>query len=793
MKVSELWLREWVNPSITAQQLADQMTMAGLEIDAVAPVAGPFSGVIVAEVVETNPHPEADRLTLCRVNTGQPDLLSIVCGARNVRAGLKVALAQIGAVLPGNFVIKEAKLRGQLSQGMLCSSSELGMTEKSEGIMELDESAPIGADLRDYLKLDDHVLEVDLTPNRADCFSVRGIARELAALNDLSLVAQKVDPVPPQIDEVRSIRIDAPAGCASYCGRIIRGINPQAETPWWLAERLRRSGLRPLHPVVDITNYVMLELGQPLHAFDLNCLQGGIVVRYAKPDESLQLLDEQVVRLTPKHLVIADAAKPLALAGIMGGLDSAVEADTTDLFLESAWFNPLTMAGLARQLGLCTDSSQRYERGVDYRLQREAIERATQLILSLAGGQAGPIVEVVEQDQLPKRAAIEFNPARVQQLSGLTVGEAEMLRYLSALGMQIKQVSVDKWLVEAPSHRFDLSLDVDLVEEIVRLYGYDKLPSQALTGDMVAGQVNPLESVSQQAASLLQSRGYHQIISYSFVDPLIQEALYPGETAMQLLNPISSELSQMRLGMWPGLIAALIHNAHRQQQSIKLFEQGVIFTQIDGNLVETPVIAGLLYGESGYLNWLEAGRSFDFFDLKGDVQALLHGLHCQTSHFNAKIHPALHPGQSAEISIKDQPAGWIGLLHPRLQDELELSKPVVLFELKLIPLTETQTQRYQPISRFPHIRRDLSFLVDQGVTCQAIEAVVRSQFSEPWLKDLSVYDVYTGTGIPAGKKSLALAMILQNHERTFVDSEINDLIGAIIKSLESKFDIMMRD
>lgn len=598
MKVSELWLREWVNPPLDVQQLAALLTMAGLEVDALSPVAAVFDQVIVAQVTSTKPHPQADKLTLCEVDPGNGKPLKVVCGAANVRAGLKVALAQIGAKLPGGLQIKESTLRGELSQGMLCSASELGLADVSEGILELDEDAPLGMDLREYLTLNDYVLDLDLTPNRADCFSILGVAREVSALTK-----QVLKPIPkesslPTTDKTLNIRLEAKEACPQYSGRVIRGLNPQARTPSWMAERLRRAGLRPIHPVVDVTNYVMMELGQPMHAFDLQLIKDEIVVRYANSHETLELLDGQSINLSDKVLVIADSEKPLAMAGVMGGAESAVQEHTRDIFLESAYFNPITIAGVARSYGLCSDSSQRFERGVDPNLQVLALERATTLLLEIVGGEVGPISLVSEPANLPKNKTILFNPAKIKQLTGLNIAEDEMAASLQNLGMAIDKSGAE-WKVKPPSHRFDVQLDVDLVEDVIRLHGYDKIHGEEMLTSVQAGVINPFEKLSMRIGQFFVTRGYHEAISYSFVDPELQQALYPDAKPLLLLNPISSELSQMRVGMWPGLLASMIYNIHRQQTAIKFFETGVIFEIQDGSLKEQPCVAGLLTGERG--------------------------------------------------------------------------------------------------------------------------------------------------------------------------------------------------
>jgi phenylalanyl-tRNA synthetase beta chain len=792
MKVSENWLREWVNPALDGQQLASLLTMAGLEVDAINPVAGQFDHVIVAHVINVQSHPQADKLSLCEINTGKNPLLKVVCGAQNVRPGLKVALAQVGATLPGGLLIKESQLRGELSQGMLCSAAELGLLDSAEGIIELDDDAPIGMDLRDYLSLNDQVLDIDLTPNRADCLSVIGVAREIAALTQLPLRAAPAESVVPEIDEQKNIQLQASEACPHYCGRIIRNINSQAVTPLWMRERLRRSGIRSIHPVVDVTNYVMLELGQPLHVFDLNKLKGDMIVRYSHDNEAIELLDGQQITLKENVLVIADSKSPLAIAGVMGGSVSAVDETTMDVFLESAYFNPVAIAGVARRYGLFTDSSQRFERGVSPELQMMALERASALLLEIAGGNAGPLTEVVDAKHLPRRNPVAFNPAKVKQLTGLDIDEATMKQMLQGLGMSVTKGDL-YWEVTIPTHRFDLRLDVDLIEEIIRLYGYDKIPGDKMITTVQAGVINPYESLSLRLNHFFTARGYHETISYSFVDPELQDVLYPEAQPLTLLNPISSELSRMRVGIWSGLLASMIYNIHRQQMAIKFFENGVVFELSDGKIVEKACFGGLLTGESGAMSWNEGTRKYDFYDMKGDLQALFSSLQLNDVSFESSEHEALHPGKSARMLVDNQPIGWCGVLHPRITEALDLHEEVILFELKLEALLSTKAPRYQQISKFPQIRRDLSLLVDENITVSQLQNAVRATVNQNWLKSFDVFDVYTGESIPAGKKSLAVALTLQDDNRTLVDHEINEVISAIIKKLGDEFAITLRD
>ena len=792
MKVSETWLREWANPAITTEQLAAQLTMAGLEVDSIAPVAGRFNQVVVAKVLHTEPHPQADKLTLCQVdyNAGKP--LQIVCGASNVRAGLTVALALTGATLPNGMTIKETKLRGELSQGMLCSASELSLQESSEGIIELPEDAPLGVDLREYMALDDTVLDVDLTPNRADCFSILGVAREVATLNQCPLRELKhLDPKPTH-DTTVDIHLDAPNACPHYYGRAVCDINPHATTPLWLLERLRRAGIRPIHPVVDVTNYVMIELGQPMHAFDKNAIGNTIHVRFSRPGETLTLLDEQKVTLQENTLLIADKTNPLAIAGIMGGADSAVQAGTTDIFLESAFFSPKSIAGVARRYNLCTESSQRYERGVDPAIQLIALNYATELLVSIVGGRIGPVVSAQATQEPQSQITISFNPEHVLKLTGVEIPEQNMISTLRNLGMSVI-TDTKPWAITIPSHRFDIALDVDLVEEIIRVYGYDKISTQSMIAPVQIGHIHPTEQLSRRIGSVLSHRGYHEIISYSFVDPEIQQVLYPDSKALALLNPLSSELSHMRVGLWSGLIASLVYNSNRQQPLIRVFESGVVFNTADDVLKEQPSIAGLVTGEWGGMSWSEPTRSLDFYDLKGDIQAVFELLDIDSVQFIPAVHPGLHPGQSAQIFIGDKAIGWIGVLHPRLTVELGLTEDVILFEFTLKNIPHRVTRQYQKNSKFPSVRRDLSFLIDQNITALQIEKAVREIVSQDKLKAFDVFDVYVGSSIPADKKSIAIALTLQDVSRTLVDEEVNALIDAIIKKLNQDFAITLRD
>ncbi len=791
MKICESWLREWVSSPCSPQEISNQLTMAGLEVDALYPVAGLFDHVVVALVLNTKPHPKADKLTICEVDAGGNETLQIVCGAANVRADLRVALAQIGAVLPTGIEIKEASLRGELSQGMLCSVSELGLDDHSDGIMELPADAPIGMDLREYLDLNDFVYDIDLTPNRADCLSVLGVAREIAAINHLSLKSRTNDTNQQTIDHKLTICLDAPKGCPQYAGRVIRGINTEAQTPVWMKERLRRCGLRTVHPVVDVTNYVMLELGQPMHAFDLQKIQGNIHVRYAGDREPFTLLDGQQIELDSRVLVIADSEKILAMAGVMGGAESAVALGTQDIFLESAFFNPISIAGVARRFGLNSDSSQRYERGVDPQQQVLALERATSLLKQIVGGDVGPVEFTSEPEYLPPVKKIVFDSAEVLRLSGVEMTDDEMVAILERLGMLVTH-HYDYLDVIVPSYRFDIGTAVDLVEEIIRLHGYHRIPSLPICGPIQAGKINPEAKLLIEMGGFLQTRGYRETMTYSFVDPELQRALYPEQQTKQLLNPISSELSEMRLGMWPGLLASMVYNAHRQQSGIKLFESGVVFSVQQGQVRESSAIAGLITGAYGQLNWSEVPGQYDFYDMKGDLEALFGLLDGHNLQFQKAVHSALHPGKSAKITAGADVLGWMGVLHPQILDMLEMDNEIILFELSIDGLLKKNQKFYRTISKYPQTRRDLSLIVEEQISAMDIERAIREIVDAPYLKSFYVFDVYRGESIPENKKSLAIALTFQDDNRTLIDEEVHSKIETILKKLEERFSAVLR-
>ena len=792
MRFNQAWLQEWVDVDTNIDKLAHQITMAGLEVDAVEPASQPFNGVVVGEVKTTEPHPDADKLTLCQVDAGGGETFPVVCGASNVRPGLKVPFARVGATLPGDFQIKSAKLRGQPSEGMLCGGSELGLEDLLDGLLELPADAPVGMDIREYLQLDDQVVEVDLTPNRADCLSIRGLAREVAVLNRLPLREPEMKPVAPQIEDTFAINISAPQACPRYLGRVIRGVDLAQPSPLWLVERLRRAGLRPVDPVVDVTNYVLLELGQPLHAFDLGKLNGEIQVRMANKAEKLTLLDGQSIELRDDSLVIADTKQVLALAGIMGGAESAVGETTTDIFLECAFFSPLALAGKARSYGLHTDSSHRFERGVDPALQEQAIERATALILEVVGGQAGPVQVQESRQDLPIPAEIELTEARVEQLLGLKIASDEIVDILARLGMRVDAAGEGAWRVLPPSWRFDMAIAEDLVEELARVYGYDRLPSElpgVAAGDSLAREaLIPLRGFTDT----LVARGYLEVISYSFVEPAMEKLLAPQGEPLALANPISADLSVMRTSLWAGLLGCARHNLNRQADRLRIFETGLRFRPDQQGLQQEPMLAGLLYGAVRPRHWQDERRNLDFYDLKGDVEALLGLSGGANWQFQPAEHPALHPGQSARVLRDGVPAGWLGRLHPAVASALDLPAEVLLFELESSAIEQSSVPKFGEISDQPSVRRDLALVVGEQVAAADLIASVRAACDQR-LKSVQIFDVYQGPGVPEGHKSLALGLTLQERSRTLRDVEISDLISAVVSQLKQEFNASLRE
>ena len=790
MKFSENWLREWVNPEISTAELLAQLTMAGLEVDSVMPASKPFSGVVVGEVFSVEKHPDADKLNVCQVNNGK-ESMQVVCGAANVATGQKVAFAMVGAELGADFRIKKAKLRGVESNGMLCSGEELGLAEKSDGILVLAADAPSGQDLREYLQLDDVLIDVDLTPNRGDCLSILGLAREVAVLNRLESKAPEITRIPASIPDTFPVELQSPEDCPRYAGRVIRNVDINVPSPVWLQEKLRRSGIRSIDPVVDVTNYVLLELGQPMHAFDLKILQGGIQVRRAQKAEKLLLLDGREIEVGEDTLLIADHEKALALAGIMGGEHSGISNSTQDLFLESAFFNPLIIAGKARAYGMHTDASHRFERGVDFQLPSVAIERATELLLDIVGGDAGPVI--VTDAELPAVRTVELRAGRVKSLLGLEIPRDDIENILIRLGLVLKDKTVDSWQFEIPSWRFDIALEVDLIEELARIYGYDKLPISKVNsgGSLTSAPENKISL--KQLRRRLNTLGYQEVISYSFVEPGLENKLAAEQSmALTLANPISSDMSVMRRNLWSGLLQTLKHNQNRQQDSVRIFESGLVFSQSEAEIQQEAMLGGLLWGPQLPEHWANSSRNSDFYDIKGDVESLIALSNDGAAFtFEAAEHPALQSGQSARIKRDRHNIGWLGALHPLRQKELDIPGKVFLFELNINELTKAKLTTVNLLSKYPSVRRDLALVVDEGLIYAELELVIRQQAGE-YLDDIVLFDVYKGENIGTGKKSLALGLTFQHPSRTLNDEEINEIIDRCIKALQAQFNAELR-
>ncbi|CAL7963904.1 phenylalanine--tRNA ligase subunit beta [Gammaproteobacteria bacterium] len=792
MKFSKSWLSELLNFEICAAKLAEQLTMVGLEVAEVKPVAGDFCGVVVGVILEVNQHPNADKLTVCSVNIGESEPLTIVCGAANVRPKLKIPVAVIGAILPNNFKIKKARLRGIESIGMMCSAVELGVAETSSGLLELPDDAPIGMDVRQYLMLDDAVIEVELTPDRGDCLNIVGIAREVAAINRIERSQLKPANITTQGSSL-PIVIKAPDACPHYCGRIIRGINNnQIATPIWIQERLRRSGIGIINPVVDVANYVMLELGQPLHAFDLAKLDEKIQVRYAVPGEEITLLGGSKIELNAKTLVIADSSRVLAVAGIMGGVDSSVSKDTIDVFLESAFFAPEKMAGQARSYGLQTDASYRYERGVDSRLQLQALDRATSLLLEIVGGKPSDVAEVIVQENMPQCLVVHLRRSKIEKVLGMAIADEDVFAILAHLEMQV-ELAADGWQVTIPSWRFDLEIEEDLIEEVARIYGYHCIPEQKIIAELMVASPDVASAKRDRLYELMTDLGYYEVITYSFTDAKLQALLDPEHAPLPLVNPISPELAVMRTTLWPGLISAAKYNFCRQEQRVRFFEIGLRFLQRGDSLQQLPTLAGIVLGDVYPEQWgIEQKEQVDFFDLKNDIDAILklfgHDEHVEYMPTN---HPALHPRRSAQICMANTPIGFVGEIHPKVKQELDLSKQVCLFEINLNSITSELKDAFNEFSRFPKTQRDIAIIVNKEITWQQIRQKIVDITGE-LLHNIELFDIYYGEGVGLNQKSLGIHLIFQSVARTLVDTEIDALINQVVSLLKQTFDANLR-
>ncbi|MBI2311120.1 MAG: phenylalanine--tRNA ligase subunit beta [Betaproteobacteria bacterium] len=784
MKFSENWLRTFVDPPLTSEELAHELTMAGLEVEAVEAAAPPFDGVVVAEVLSVEKHPGADRLSVCKVNVGETGPLTIVCGASNVVPGAKVPCARVGAQLPG-LAIKAAKVRGVESYGMLCSAKELGASDEASGLLLLPADAPVGTDFREYYELEDRLFTLKLTPNRSDCLSVMGVAREVAAITATNLRLPEASPVPVETDEAFPVEIAAPEACPLYCGRVVEGIDVNAPTPDWMVRRLERSGLRSISATVDVTNYVMLEMGQPLHAFDLGKLSGGIVVRFARQGERLALLNDQAIAMDSDMLVIADREKAVALGGIMGGAGTAVSDSTRDLFLEAAFFNPKAIAGKSFRLGFVTDSGHRFERGVDFAATRMALERATQLIVGICGGRPGPVTEA--RGALPRRDPIRLRVERARRVLGVPLDDGQITGLLRRLGMSFAEER-GVFHVTPQSYRFDLAIEEDLIEELARLHGYDNIPAVLPSAGLAMLPEPEGERHRSEIRQMLVARDYQEVINYAFVDAAWEADFCGNANPVALRNPIASQMSVMRSSLAGGLIQCLRSNVNRRQGRVRLFELGCVFARSGQGYDQPEKLGGLIYGETLPEQWDAEARRADFYDLKADLEALLWP---RALRLEAAPHPALHPGRAARIRAGDKDVGWIGELHPEWQQKYELPQAPVLFEVELRALCGRDLPASGEISRFPPVRRDIAILVDEGVGVQTLLDALRAA-QPPVVSEIALFDLYRGQGIEKGKKSLAFRVLLQDTQKTLTDAEVDAVVAQLVGVLEHQYQAKLR-
>ncbi|WP_336953368.1 phenylalanine--tRNA ligase subunit beta [Acinetobacter sp. AS167] len=791
MKISENWLRTWVNPAIDSDTLSDQLTMLGLEVDELVPAAKSFTGVVIGEVLTVVQHPDADRLRVTTVNIGSGEPLQIVCGAPNVRVGMKAPVATIGAVLPGDFKIKKGKLRGVESQGMLCGASEIDLEDKIDGLLELPADAPVGTNIREYLNLDDHVIDISITPNRGDCFSIRGVAREIGVINQLPVTAPEIQDVAATLADQKQVVVTTD-GCPRYLGRVIKNVNTKAPTPEWMEQALARSGIRQHSILVDITNYVLMELGQPLHAFDGDEVQGSVHVRQASANEKLVLLNEQEIELTEDVMVIADDVKALAIAGIMGGLSSSVTDETTEIFLESAFFAPLHIAGRARRYGLHTDASQRYERGVDFELPMIAMQRASQLIQALAGGDFGPITVSEKTELLPKREAIELNQAQVDQLLGYQVPTVFITDALQRLGCNVTVKAEGEWIVVPPSHRYDMAIYQDLIEEVARIHGYDNIQISLPVIDVKLAQHQDQFELTQLRQTLV-TLGYQEAISFSFADLKLEKQLNSQVNPLALANPISSDLAVMRSTLLSSLIPCVQYNINRQQSRVRFFELGLRFDYQNAKSIEDlkqiPTLAMIAVGSKQIESWHGKAQVMDFFDLKGEVEEILAAGRVQVEYVRSD-REWLHPGQSAEILVDGKSVGYLGRLHPSLENALDLSTTWIA-ELDQSAVLQTYVSNFTELSRFPSVRRDIALVISDKINVSEIQQLIEKTGGE-LLDSTWLFDVYTGQGVEQGKRSLAFALLWQHPSRTLEDAEIKSGMDHIIQVLEDTYQATLR-
>ncbi|SEL18076.1 phenylalanine--tRNA ligase subunit beta [Nitrosovibrio tenuis] len=798
MKFSEKWLRTFVDPPLSATELANALTMAGLEVEAIEAVAPAFDKVVVGEVLSAQKHPDADHLSVCRVNTGlatNAEPLQIVCGAPDTRAGIKVPCALPGAQLPG-ITIRQTTIRGVESAGMLCSAQELGLQGDSQGLLLLPPDAPAGVDFRDYYELDDKLFTLKLTPNRGDCLGLTGVAREVAAITGENLYPLAIEPVASQIGDALPISVEAPDACPLYCGRVIRNVTLDVPTPPWMVRRLERSGIRAINVVVDVTNYVMLETGQPLHAFDLAKIsdglggKGSIHVRYAKHGEQIQLLNGEDLVLQPDMLVITDEVQPLALAGIMGGIESGVEPHTKDVFLESAFFSPTVIAGKSFTLGFSSDSAHRFERGVDFAATRDAMERASRLILDICGGRAGPVSEI--RGELPRRDPICLRLERTRRILGIDLGETGIAEILQRLQFNFRSAD-GVFHVTPPTYRFDLAIEEDLIEELARVHGYNRIPANLPAAGLGMLPDPETARAPSQLRQILAGRDYQEVINYGFVDVSWESELAGNRTPVMLKNPLSSQMSAMRSSLLGGLISNLRFNLNHKQPRVRLFEIGYCFTKArekDRDVyLQEEKLAGLCYGDIVAEQWDAPAREVDFYDVKADIEALFWPASIRAE---PAPHPALHPGKSARIRLGEKVAGHMGELHPRWQKNFDLPKSVVLFELDLGILMARTLPRAAEISKYPPIRRDIAVVVAENIEVQMMLDCMQAEKSSI-VSEISLFDVYRGKGVEHSKKSLAFRILLQDTQKTLTDAEADREVARLLNILEKRFDATLRN
>ncbi|MCH9711738.1 MAG: phenylalanine--tRNA ligase subunit beta [Proteobacteria bacterium] len=787
MNISTSWLREWISPVVTDEVLAEQLTMAGLEVDGINTVAPAFTKVVVGEVISCEKHPDADKLNLCQVEVGEADPLQIICGAKNVRTGLKVMAALVGAKLPGDFKIKKAKLRGVESFGMICSDSELGLSDSSDGIAELGSEAPIGQDIREYLDLDDNIIELDITPNRGDCFSVLGVAREVSANYNMAFVTPEISVAASGVSSVKT-KVSNTSACPKYLTRSITGIDNTVQTPQWMADKLTRSGQAVHSPVVDITNYVLMELGQPMHAFDLSKINGSIDVRNAKSGETIDLLNESTATLKDNTLVIADESSVLAIAGVMGGEPSSTQPSTTEILLESAFFEPVAIAGKARDYGLHTESSLRFERGVDFNITELALDRAAQLVVEICGGEVSEITSNIDESALPELAPITITKAKIQQVLGFELDSSWIEEKFINLDFEISDKTNDSWTIIPPSFRFDIRIPADLIEELARLYGYDKLPVQKLSLDANINVIEEAQIDKYDVMQALVSRGYQEVITYSFISEKYQNLIDPEASKITLSNPISADMSTMRSSLWAGLLQTVESNQRRGHTDARFFEIGLCFGGVQAD-EQSNKLAGVVSGNRFSSQWSAEPQALDFFDAKADLESIL-SFTSAAFEFEAAEHPALQKGQTAKIMHNNQAVGWIGALSPSVQKELSL--PVCyLYEIDLATVLSGSIAKYKPFSAYQLAQRDLALVVDQSTPVAKLTQAIE-QLDQEHFVGVSLFDVYEGEHIDAGKKSVALNLAYQSLDGTLTDEEVNAKVDDVLALMKTEFSATLR-